>query len=512
MYLRVSAQHVVDGTGPAPSTRAVSAPKKPSTLRSCTRAGAPPCSGNRDRRCPWRAPPRRRRRRRRDALGRAQQQPLGGVEDRVVALLLVLGVDGAWRITIGSAPPTLTDQESFIGTVNDRRSVVKHRCVGTGVAGEIRFVRRAFASRIRRRARTPGLGRSGRAASRGAHKRGGNSDAKVPVPGKLHGRRREGDPQGRRHGPPCSGPEGGCGARRAASRRSTSPSADTDAYTIVELPDNATAAADGASRLRNPGKASAQATVAADTRGSRRGGEEATSPIGGARRLARSGRQPVGARQPRARARRFPRKRERRARQLAGGIRVVGDHAEVVARRERPAARGAGRPVGGPGVPQDPRLPEEFGRLVGADGDQQRRARARRDARRRQARRLGGVEPEVGVERELHHRREVVDAGQRDRARDRIAREAGRRPIGREHHRGQVSPRRMPADDDRGPGSAPCARPRATTQATARAALVDDRRDRHVRAQVVVDHGDGDPPRDEGPATNEKSLLSSARQ
>ena len=47
-----------------------------------------------------------------DAVGRAQQQALGGVEDRVVALLLVFGLDGALandHVHRPSDDATLTD-------------------------------------------------------------------------------------------------------------------------------------------------------------------------------------------------------------------------------------------------------------------------------------------------------------------------------------------------------------------------------------------------------------------
>ena len=108
----------------------------------------------------------------------------------------------------------------------------------------------------------------------------------------------------------------------------------------------------------------------------------------------------------------------------------------------------------------------------------------------REARRLALVQLEVGVERVVHHGREIVHAGQRHATHERFARESLRRPVRREQHRGEMSARRMSADDDavriRAVRGAFACEPRDRAPR-----LVDDRRDRHVGAKVVIGDGDG---------------------
>jgi hypothetical protein len=102
------------------------------------------------------------------------------------------------------------------------------------------------------------------------------------------------------------------------------------------------------------------------------------------------------------------------------------------------------------------------------------------------------VEPEIGVERELHHRRQIVNARHRipaRRSRSRCAAQSNRIDIaamclGGARRRRRFGIRAMrPAFANQPPHRAP--------------AFVDDRRDRNGRTQVVIDERDGVAPRHE---------------
>src|SRR3546814_3888773 len=93
-------------------------------------------------------------------------------------------------------------------------------------------------------------------------------------------------------------------------------------------------------------------------------------------------------------------------------------------------------------------LAAELVRLRAADGDGDRRRRWRREADRTVAYRRLGIEPNVVVDRGEKQRRELVDAADGDAALDQIARLAAHegRPVGRQHHRGQVAARGIAGD------------------------------------------------------------------
>ena len=117
------------------------------------------------------------------------------------------------------------------------------------------------------------------------------------------------------------------------------------------------------------------------------------------------------------------------------------------------------------------------------------------------------VQLEIGVERELHHRREVVHARQRhaaqrsDRARDPCAAQSVANSIAARCPPAECPPTTMRS------GFAPCAAPSRASHATARRHCVDDRRDRHVGAQVVIDDRDRVASRHERPGDEREVAL-----
>ena len=187
--------------------------------------------------------------------------------------------------------------------------------------------------------------------------------------------------------------------------------------------------------------------------------------------------------------------RQRFARQRTCGIHVVEHDAEMVPPGDGHRSSLLWPAMCRPRIPEQLRLPHEFGRFVGAYGDHQRHVHLWRVVDRRYGARAGFVEPEVGVVREQHERLEVVHARQRDAADERRRAKPSRANRWRYIIAARWPPAECPATTS-GAG-------RAVTPAFAgnpghrAAALVDDRRDRHVGTQVVVDDGDGEAGGDE---------------
>ena len=182
------------------------------------------------------------------------------------------------------------------------------------------------------------------------------------------------------------------------------------------------------------------------------------------------------------------------------GIGVVGDDAEVVRaghdERRRPCPAG-----GSPGqrVPQELRLAQELRRsrrpptAISSGARRARRAWCTGDSRAASA----SSSLKSALNEKQHQRREVVHAGERHGRRRTGAR---RIRSARQSVASSIAARWPPAEwppTTMRSALAPCARPFAREPRDRAPAFVDDRRDRHVRAQVVVDDRDGDALRDE---------------
>src|SRR5271155_2132971 len=86
-----------------------------------------------------------------------------------------------------------------------------------------------------------------------------------------------------------------------------------------------------------------------------------------------------------------------------GTVRVaqIGQHAEMMALGEQQRTVSPTGVAFGPALPEQPRLADEFARLVGARRDDQRHGRVRPQVDRAHGPRLGGIELQVVIERDL---------------------------------------------------------------------------------------------------------------
>ncbi len=259
----------------------------------------------------------------------------------------------------------------------------------------------------------------------------------------------------------------------------------SDAYVIADLPDNVSAAA-MALAVDQSGMASTKTVVLLtteemDAAGKKRSRIAAGPLTGGAPARRRSLEQ-----------------RQRRARERARCVREIDHYVEVVASgyQHRPAwplraCCAATRPTGSASA----------GRTR-TSRRRRRRARAGRSFAPREA--PARVAPPRRRRASDRRRRARIAPSARDRAHPRakcLRRSAARRNRGADQSvANSIAVRCPPAEcppTTTWSGCAPCAAPSRDDPAHRAPALVDDRRDRHVRTKVVVDHGDRQARRDE---------------